>query len=59
MDYSMKQTTCIASGGLFEDQRLEVILDHFRKTTDISFDVDVTGTGSQKSVSGRQIIIVH
>ena len=45
--------------GLFEDQRLEVILDHFRKTTDISFDVDVTGTGSQKSVSGRQIIIVH
>lgn len=45
--------------GLFEDQRLEVILDHFRRTTDINFDADVTGTGSHKSVSGRQIIIVH
>ena len=45
--------------GLFEDQRLEVILDHFRKTTDMVFDTDVTGTESQESVSGRQIIIVH
>ena len=39
--------------GLFEDQRLEVILDHFRKTTDMVFDTEVTGTESQESVSGR------
>lgn len=43
--------------GVFTDQRLEVVLEHFRKTTDIHFD-PVSGTDSA-SVSGRQKIIVY
>ncbi len=45
--------------GTFTNQRLEVILDIFRKTTDINFDFNISSTEENKTISGRQVIVVH
>lgn len=44
--------------GTFSGQRLEVVLEHFRRTTNIHFDTSVKGMDTY-NISGRQIIIVY
>ena len=44
--------------GTFSGQTLEVVLEHFKRTTNIHFDSDFKGTDSD-NVSGRQVIIVY
>ena len=44
--------------GTFTEQRLEVVLEHFRRTTDIHFDYQLMGTDT-RNISGRQKIIVY
>ena len=44
--------------GTFSGQRLEVVLEHFRRTTNIHFDTNIKGTDPD-NVSGRQVIIVY
>lgn len=44
--------------GTFTEQRLEVVLEHFRRTTNIHFDYDFGGS-STGTISGRQNIIVY
>lgn len=44
--------------GIFTGQTLEVVLEHFKRTTKIHFDADLKGADPD-NVSGRQIIIVH
>lgn len=44
--------------GTFSGQRLEVVLEHFRRTTNIHFDTSVKGMYTD-NISGRQIIIVY
>lgn len=44
--------------GTFTGQRLEVVLEHFKRATKISFDTQITGTDPQ-NVSGRQKILVY
>ena len=44
--------------GTFSGQTLEVVLEHFKRTTNIHFDSDFKGTNSE-NVSGRQVIIVY
>lgn len=44
--------------GTFTAQRLEVVLEHFKRTTNIHFDYQVLGTDTEK-VSGRQKILVY
>lgn len=45
--------------GVFVDQSLDVILEHFKKTTKISFDKNITQVSDGETISGRQIIIVQ
>ncbi|MBQ9463614.1 MAG: FecR domain-containing protein [Bacteroidales bacterium] len=44
--------------GTFTAQRLEVVLEHFKRTTNIHFDYQLQGTETEK-VSGRQKILVY
>ncbi|MBO4742712.1 MAG: FecR domain-containing protein [Bacteroidales bacterium] len=44
--------------GTFTGQRLEVVLEHFRRTTRIHFDYDIKGADSQ-NITGRQKILVY
>ncbi|MBO6170126.1 MAG: FecR domain-containing protein [Bacteroidales bacterium] len=44
--------------GTFSGQTLEVVLEHFKRTTDIHFDTNLK-TADPDNVSGRQIIIVY
>ena len=44
--------------GTFSGQRLEVVLEHFKRTTKIHFDTNLKGADPD-NVSGRQVIIVY
>ncbi len=44
--------------GTFSGQTLEVVLEHFRRTTKIHFDTDLKGADPD-NISGRQVIIVY
>ncbi|MCR5325275.1 MAG: DUF4974 domain-containing protein [Bacteroidales bacterium] len=44
--------------GTFSGQRLEVVLEHFKRTTNIHFETDLT-SADPDNLSGRQIIIVY
>lgn len=44
--------------GTFSGQRLEVVLEHFKRTTKIHFETNLT-SADPDNLSGRQIIIVY
>ena len=44
--------------GVFSGQRLEVVLEHFRRTTNIHFDTSLK-SADPDIISGRQVIIVY
>ena len=44
--------------GTFSGQTLDVVLEHFKRTTKIHFDTDLKGADPD-NISGRQVIIVY